>query len=272
MRLTILGLRDSALPAAYSSPLSFGLLRNGCPIAPTAAAINGSAIIAFDTPLVWANGYYLDIAADGTGTQGHDPVQWVVEALSINSTGWKIIGASQQLSLGSFASFFPGLAYPTPLSARNGSMDGAVRVAVDGRPDWVWIIQNIGVYAASFVGWISLAISGLVGRQGLAIWILICLFGCNCAQCFASALAQNVAGSAWRETVEIWLLCCMDLATAGMLYWDESRAIVALFVYGVLNLGIQVGLLSQFYTMSSWNVDTPAFTDRQLLEQCCTLT
>lgn len=239
VRLTVLGLRDPALSPALANPFSFGLLRNGCPLLPTAESVNGTAIVSFGSPTVAANGYLLDIAG---GASGQDPVRWIVHALSdlSNSSSWKVIGTSEWQGLDSEATLYTEFVYSMPLAAANSSRGDGMRVLVDGRVTWEWGLTYIGIYLVSFVGWTAFAASGCLGRQRAAKSIVICLFGTNALLLLASSVNQNVHGGSWRATAQNVAWGCVDLVTAALLWWDESRAVLTIFAYGALNHLFQV--------------------------------
>ena len=245
VRMTVLGLRDPTFPAADSNPFTFGLLQSGCLCAPLATAVNGSTLLSFDVPQAGASGYQLSFAADEAGTGGRDPVRWMVEAVSNSSSksdarGWRLIGASQWRSVGSQATYYPSLEYPTPMTVGNGIRDREVLVVVDGRPRFAWVLSYVGVYVVAFLGWTACVVTGHFRWQGSTLLTVVCLYSSNAALFLAAALSELVSENDWRCGAECFIWFGIEVVTAGMLWWDESRALVILLLYGAFNLVAQV--------------------------------
>ena len=252
VRLTVLGLRSPCFATVQANTFLFGLLRDGCPFLHRTAAENGTALLWLDEPAVGANGYYLDISSS-IKRSAFDPVRWIVHALKANfsngdasgvsnESDWTVIGASIWQGIGAEASFYPDLAYPTPLAASNGSV---VRVMVDGRPEWEWFVQYVGVYIVASIGWTAFVIGGRQRQQGVVAYTLVPIYACNTALRVAAGTALIIASSDWRNIVATWIWVFVDGMTALMLSWNEALAMYTLFIYGVSNI---VGLVSIYST------------------------
>ena len=228
VRLTVLGLRDPTAPAAAVNPLAFGLLRDGCPVPPVANASNGTAALAFREPVA-VNGYYLRIAT-GRGLAGRDPVRWTVEAQSDASGARQLVGASVWRGQGTMASFYPYLAYPTPLAD-----SGDVLVKVDGRAGWTWMLDEIVTYLVGGGGWSLYAWCGLTGRQRAATMALRWLFTTNTVQLAAVAAGYGNSGN-WRGSAGAALDAVGNLIMATALWWDEALIIRAILAFCTVDL------------------------------------
>jgi hypothetical protein len=223
VRLTILELRNKLVPPAEGNPVTFGLLLGGCKLHHRNTTSSGSAVITFSSPQA-TNGYFFQIPA---GRQAAlDPVRWIVEAQA--DTGWKMVGASVQRSLGTFASFYPNLAHPMPTQA-----DDEVQVVMDGRPFWPWILNDIGPYVCSGVGWSLSVWSGLMGRPRAVPGIMCCLFGCDTAVQTAAAVGFHLEGN-WRASVEAWVYSAGNGVMALMLCMNERLVVPGLLSFGAI--------------------------------------
>ncbi len=215
---------------ALANPIVFGLLHNGCPIQQTASISNGSVLVLLLQNLEWSpNGYFLQIAR---GVAANDPVMWTVEAQSAQSDVRRTVGASVWRGYGSLAKFFPHLAYPVPRSSTDPEN---VLISVDMRPNWPWILTEVGTYVVAGVGWALCCLSGLTGRQWAALPVVSSLFGINALLQVAAALGYGSAGD-WRASVEGWMNGAAAAVMAVGLSIDEQLIVPAFFVFGTICL------------------------------------
>ncbi len=231
IRLMIVGLRDTAVPPTVCNPVLFGLLRDGCNTSAVANTSNGSAVVVLPTNVrdSRVNGYYLKISAGGPAAR--DPVQWIVEAQAAEDGIWLPVGASVSRGQGAFATFFPSLQYPTPVSAKNQS----VLVIVDRRPSWQWLLTDVGTYAIAGLGWLAYAAAGMTGRQLRAVGWLSGLFSCNSGLQAVAAVGYCAAGD-WRAGTEAWMNCAAVLCMAVVLLSNERLVVKALILFGSITL------------------------------------
>ena len=227
VRLTVLGLRDTAALPAEANAVVFGLLSNSCPIQAAANLSNSSAMVTLSVSLPEPNGYYLNIAAGGSAAT--DPVRWTVEALGPEGGKWLAVGASVWRGCGTLARYFPLLDYPTPESTAKG-----VLVAVDSRPGWPWILTEVGTYAVAGTGWGLYCVAGLTGRQRAAVLILASTFSINTLQ-QATAAVGYYAAADWRASVEGWMNGAAVSAMALALWIDEQLVVPSLLVFGTVS-------------------------------------
>jgi hypothetical protein len=225
VRLTILELRNKSVPPAEGNPVDFGLLFNGCKLQQRANTSNGSAVVEFSSPVA-ANGYFLQIPA-GMLAALH-PVKWVVEAQAEGHAGWWLVGASVRRGLGTLASYYPNLAYPTPM----GNGDGVLVVA-DGQPDWPWILADIGTYIGAGAGWSLCVWAATIGRPWAVPGFMCSLFGINSILQAASAVGYYDAGN-WRESVEACVYSAGNGIMSLVLCVNERFIIPGLLTFGAI--------------------------------------
>ncbi len=229
--LDILGLRDPSVMQGMTNPVVFGLLSNGCPILPVANASNGSAIISLPrSSELSPNGYFLQIAAGGLAA--YDPVLWSVKARTEEGDVWQTVGASVWRGYGTLAKYFPHLAYTVPESS--STIENVV-IHVDMRPNWPWILTEVGTYAVAGVGWGLNCLVGLTGKQWASLPIVTSLFGINGILQAAAALGHGAAGD-WRASVEGWMNGTAAAVMAMGLAIDEQLIVPAFFLFGSICL------------------------------------
>jgi hypothetical protein len=227
VKLTLLSLRDDTVPTPAGNPVAFGLLRDGCPLPPAVNVSNGTAVVTFAALPSGSNGYFLKIAANGPAEK--DPVSWKVEAQANGDNEWRMVGASVSRGHGALAAHYPRLSYPTP-RAEGGE---SVKVVVDCRPVWPWMLTEVANYAVAGIGWHSYAWSGLMGRQLAAVGILCCLFGSNTVLQFVAA-AGYFATDNWRGGVEALIYGASVAVMASLLWLNEALVVIALILFGAI--------------------------------------
>jgi hypothetical protein len=235
VRLIILGLRNTSAQPAAGNPVIFGLLLDGCPTNAFTNTSNGTAIVVLPTKAI-ANGYYLQIHAGGPATR--DPVRWTVEAQAADGGVWLPVGASVCRGQGAFATYFPNLPYPTPESPVSAE-NWIVRVVVDRRPKWQWLLTEVGTYVVAGIGWGAYSAAGMAGRQLVAVRLLSSLFSCNSGLQAIAATGYSVAGD-WRAGAEAWMNCAAVVGIAAVLLFKERLVISGLILFGGITLLVQV--------------------------------
>jgi hypothetical protein len=227
VRLSVLGLRNSSISTAEVNPLDFGLMRDGCVMQFTLNPSNGSSRVSLAAPPPLANGYYFSIQAGGPAEW--DPVKWVVEAQANGSDGWRVVGASVSRGYGSLAVYFPHLAYPTPVAVTGGQ----VRVAVDGRPSWPWILAQLVTYLTAGCGLMMSVIFSWMHQYWAINCIISGYFAINSVLQLAAA-AGFYAQGAWRDSVVACIYVAGNGVVAIMLLVNERLILSALLHFSVI--------------------------------------
>ena len=227
VRFTILGLRDPNIPITSVNPTYFGLLKDGCPMSPTANNSNGSALVRFAKPTS-ANGYFLQTP---TGAVTADPVRWKIEAFENEISAvdaWNVIGASVWQGQGDTANFYPNLRFDFP-TQRN------IRVDFDSRPSWPWFLSDVMTTFCTAFGWFMFSVSRLSSKNRGGVMVLCFMFLANGLLQASGAIGFSLLGF-WRQSVEGWINAAPDVVFAACIWWDERHIVKTLLIYGFLKI------------------------------------
>jgi len=157
-------------------------------------------------------------------------LMWIVKAQIAEGGVWQTVGASVWRGYGTLARFLPHSAYSVPEST--SAIENTL-IHVDMRPNWPWILTEVGTYAVAGVLWGTSCFSGLTRRQRAAVPIVSGLFGINSILQAAAALGHGSAGD-WRASVEGWMNGAADLVMALALLIDEQLILPAFLIFGVI--------------------------------------
>jgi hypothetical protein len=228
-QLRVLGLRDPNLQLLAGNNLTFGLMKNGCPILSLQAAFGrGTLIVNTSTHF---DGYYISIS---DGAAAADPVRWVVEVLSTSSEGsgrWKAVGPFTWNP-----NSFEQVVYPTPLPRKK-------HLEMDLRPSWTWLLAEVGARAVSACGWLFYSLAGVLRWEKTAVMSVSGLYAVSAViLCFAAACLWEEGGW-WSAAVaaEHWLMeAVIDIILAGVFCSFQQRLVVALIACAVLKIAAKV--------------------------------
>jgi hypothetical protein len=240
-RFRVLGLRDSNLPLLAGNNVTFGLLKNGCPIRSshhtTASGRNNLSV----NNSTHFDGYFMEIT---DGTAAADPVRWVLEIQSTSSNlegtsgQWTAVGPSTWK-----ANSFQSEVYPTPVPRRE-------RLYIDLRPSWTWLLAEVGVRAISACGWLFYCFAGILRWDQAAVVSVSGLYAIDAViLCFSAACLWE-EGHWWSADVaaEHWLMeAVIDIVLAVVFCSFQQLMVVVLICCSVLKIAAKVrGSLCKF--------------------------
>ena len=119
-----------------------------------------------------------------------------------------------------------------------------MKVLIDCRPVWPWMLTDVANYAVAGVGWHLYAWSGPMGRQHASVRILCCLFGFNTILQFVASGGYFAAGN-WRGGVEAFIYGTSVAVMASLLWLNEALVVKALLLFGAITFLALVCILSK---------------------------
>jgi hypothetical protein len=223
--------------------VSFGMLGDGCPLRhPVLVDLDNSTSLPFDSPSAAWNGYYYSLPATGThNSSAFIPIAWLLEGSVDNGSTWNTVGSSVwRFDSSGTPNFYPNLKYHKANSAADisyfGMLEGA-RIDIDMRLPLSWIVGSLTERLLFAVGFMCISLVTFLGRATWVkgLWIsLVSLDAVLLTIC--SSIIFTSEPWMWREAVEalLYVGCQIFLAIGSAL--DESRFMLTLTVYSLVNL------------------------------------
>ncbi len=241
VRLRVLVLRDPGLHLIEGNNLTFGLMKNGCPIhslTPAFGSSNLPASLVLNTeePMHF-DGYFIEIPHGPTAA---DPVRWIVEVCrgskGIHDDGdgvgcsgqWKAVSASDWDAPTTMGQLFQKVDYPTSL--RRGE-----RMVLELRHPWTWVLAEVGGRSALAYGWLVYCLAGFLRREQAAVVSLSGLYALDAVMLSIAAGGSWEEGD-WRSAVSWMIEAIVDIFMAVVFCSLRQRLIGVLICCGVLKL------------------------------------
>ena len=232
---------DSVSLDRIRAGVSFGLLWDGCPSnQPGLVDLGNSTRLRMDSPSAAWNGYYYPLRAIHNSS-ALVPVAWLLEGSIDNGSTWSTVGASVwRFDSSGTPYFYPNLTHRT---GRSGSdipylaLHEGDRMDIDMRLPLSWIVGSMTERLLFAVGFMCISLATFSGRATWVkgLWIfLVTLDAVLLTIC--SVIIMTSEPWMWREATEalLYVGCQIFLAVGSAI--DESRFILTLTVYSVVNL------------------------------------